>query len=1045
MYTLENVWPEWKVVKEIGRGSYGVVYKCVKEEKNHKQYAAVKVISVPRDEFEMDEVVSEKMTQEQSRAYYKDIADDLLKEIEILKSLKGTKNIVEIYDAKVVEKEDGIGWNIFICMEMLTDFTSYASDKKFTQEDVIKLGIDLCSALSICHKARIIHRDIKPENIFVDDYGNFKLGDFGVAKQMAKTKGSVSVKGTYGYMSPEVFSGKKCDGRADLYSLALVMYKLLNNNRFPFIDASKQIIKYSERQHAFERRIKGESIPAIKGISDELNAVILKACSYRNVDRQKNIDEFRRQLESIGKGKKSSKKTKVFVAAATAVVVLATAATGIYFAQRGNGQDVQKPPATEATRSANEVISLGVGISEYDSGKDDYIIGSNDGQYYHIAENDEIKNLSADMPAGCKILAYDDDILYYSVNDADGNVDVYRYDRNEEKTIVEKTESESENSGKKKKTAKIPYIDNVNIDSIVYFDDEYTYYVEIYNNNNEESKRLVKYSSVKYDSTNKIASSIKSIIEYDGYIIYSKQEIKGEKYGCYDATKYDAYYDLTSSGVDGMPVYIKDNILYFAEKTEDGNITIKSFDFKNMENNSDISETTDNKENTDDNDTAVQVDKTSYVCDIDFDDSMSGTAWKINSLSDEAAIISNENAEDGDDNWYIWSYDYKELNPINDVDKLFVEGNYEFFIDKDLSKHIMVAVWEGYIFSVYEIYPSGHVKRINAMYTKEKMEGSYRIGSECFSIKDDVKESAHKFEYDYDVVTVPEETVYSYAGAGVFMAPHENSNDKSARLDNLDSRIALTKIGVIGDNWVKLKVQNDDKEEIVYMHSDGIGKVGYDKDELKKKLVKEHQLVNAEWCDFFEENGVYTFIIKGQKYAIIKEQKINEILYDVTLEGTAQLNDNLEWEIISLYGDNLPKDLEEMRKYVDKGKIDNFSCFVIFDIDHDGDYELIASKEGGKKQHGVYYLTSSDEYGPVGSTQKNTLSNKEIELYEIEDLGVLCYYEDKDRKEPDKNGVINLVVVGISNDGVFESKLVYKGLPGNIKPIKSYVIQKEEK
>ena len=307
MYTLEKVWPEWKVEKEIGRGSYGIVYKCVKEGKHNKEYAAIKVISVPRDEFEMEDVVTEKMTQEQSKAYYKDIADDLLKEIEILKSLKGTKNIVEIYDAKVIEKDDGIGWNIFISMEMLTDFTTYASDKKFTQEDVIKLGTDLSSALSVCHKSRIIHRDIKPENIFVDAYGNYKLGDFGVAKQMAKTKGSVSVKGTYGYMSPEVFTGKKCDGRADLYSLALVMYKLLNNNRFPFIDAGKQIVKYSERQQAFERRIKGESIPPIEGISSELNEVILKACSFRSIDRQKNIDEFKKQLELAGKGKKSGK------------------------------------------------------------------------------------------------------------------------------------------------------------------------------------------------------------------------------------------------------------------------------------------------------------------------------------------------------------------------------------------------------------------------------------------------------------------------------------------------------------------------------------------------------------------------------------------------------------------------------------------------------------------------------------------------------------------------------------------------------------------
>ena len=292
MQIIDNIWPEWSIEKEIGQGSYGTVYKCVNEA---KEYCAIKVISIPQNEHEMNEVISEKMSVEQSREYYKDIADDLIKEIEILKALKGTKNIVEIYDAQIIEKKSGIGWNILIRMELLTDFNTYISDKQLSEKDVIKLGADLGNALSVCHKAKIIHRDIKPENILVDDEGNFKLGDFGVAKQMEKTQGSMSVKGTYNYMSPEVFAGKKCDGRADLYSLALVMYKLLNNNRLPFIDPNKQLVRYSERQAAFEKRINGEELPGIQGVSNELNAVILKACAFKPNDRQKDIDEFNKE------------------------------------------------------------------------------------------------------------------------------------------------------------------------------------------------------------------------------------------------------------------------------------------------------------------------------------------------------------------------------------------------------------------------------------------------------------------------------------------------------------------------------------------------------------------------------------------------------------------------------------------------------------------------------------------------------------------------------------------------------------------------------
>ncbi len=340
MRMIKTVWPEWNIEKEIGQGSYGTVYKCVNET---KEYCAIKVISIPQNEHEMSEVISEKMSVEQSREYYKDIADDLIKEIEILKALKGTKNIVEIYDAQIIEKADGIGWNILIRMELLTDFNTYISDKQLGEKDVIKLGADLGNALSVCHKAKIIHRDIKPENILVDDEGNFKLGDFGVAKQMEKTQGSMSVKGTYNYMSPEVFAGKKCDGRADLYSLALVMYKLLNNNRLPFIDPNKQLVRYSERQAAFEKRINGEELPGIQGVSNELNAVILKACAFKPNDRQKDIEEFNKELGYLVEGKRiiNKKLLKRIAIAAAVVVLLVSATVSIYHFSKPNVKEVE--------------------------------------------------------------------------------------------------------------------------------------------------------------------------------------------------------------------------------------------------------------------------------------------------------------------------------------------------------------------------------------------------------------------------------------------------------------------------------------------------------------------------------------------------------------------------------------------------------------------------------------------------------------------------------------------------------------------------------
>ena len=1016
MYTLEKVWPEWKVVKEIGRGSYGVVYKCVKEEKNHKKYAAIKVISVPRDEFEMEDVVSEKMTQEQSKAYYKDIADDLLKEIEILKSLKGTKNIVEIYDAEVVEKEDGIGWNILICMEMLTDFTSYASDKKFTQEDVIKLGTDLCSALSVCHKARIIHRDIKPENIFVDDFGNFKLGDFGVAKQMAKTKGSVSVKGTYGYMSPEVFSGKKCDGRADLYSLALVMYKLLNNNRFPFIDAGKQIVKYSERQQAFERRIKGESIPAIKGISNELNTVILKACSFRNIDRQKNIDEFRKQLESIGKGKKSGKKAKIAIAAAAAVVVFVSAVAGAYYFSNLN----KVQPATEVDetqkRTFNEVTSLGVERTENNSIAGKYLIEGKDknaGKYYLVSKDNVEENLSEwpEIKDGHKILAYNKDKLYYSI-DGSG---VYRY------------------NCKDKKSSKNPYIDNENIDSIIYFDNKFVYFVEKNKDpRGNEYKSLVKFNQSTGHSP---IVRVKDAFEYDGYIIYSADDDSGYYY--YDtAAEYPTPISISSNALTDMGCYIDDNKLYFVGNGENGNLVIRCFDFETAENKTDSTEPVTEKAEVvtaDGTDSASEAeDNTSIIAELDKVDSFKSI---VSVFNDKYAVVCNQNAQEGDNKWYIWYYESNELNPIEKADALFVDGNYEIFIDKDLSDHIMLAVWEGYSYKICEVYPSGAIHPYNnghEVFMEDKMDACYRISDKYFLINADgnmVSEIAVEgdlaFVENEEILCTTKDNVYVYIAPTVL----------SGSVTKFRSNEPVCKLGSINDKWYKVKVNVGGTDEIAYIQSSELGARVASELDIKNLVenVTEDAAYNVKSYDHYTNGDVCSININ----AISK----GDFPVEMNIRMVATLNSENNWEVIHVEGDMLPYYFDWLSDYIKSDKITGiYSHFSLYDINKDGIYELIAHKDKGGKRHGVYYLNDSERTFKKIDVN-NKISAKEIQLYVIEGMESICYYANNS-KEPDQNGVIDLKVINIDdNKGIVESDLKYKGSSNNIKPLATFRVE----
>ena len=300
---LKQIWPEWQVEgKPLGKGSFGVVYKAVRRDHGVESYAAIKVISIPADPSEVDSLRSEGLDMNATRTYLQGIVNDFVSEIQLMESLKGVQNIVSVEDYKVVEKSDEIGWDIYIRMELLTSFNTYICDKKLTEEEVIKLGCDICTALEICAKRNIIHRDIKPENIFINDFGYFKLGDFGIARKMENMTGGLSQKGSPNYMAPEVTNGGEYDARVDTYSLGIVLYRLLNGNRLPFLDSEKQLLNPNERRLALDRRLCGEKLPAPCDASPAMADLILRACAYDPNMRFSTATEMKKALQSVANG-----------------------------------------------------------------------------------------------------------------------------------------------------------------------------------------------------------------------------------------------------------------------------------------------------------------------------------------------------------------------------------------------------------------------------------------------------------------------------------------------------------------------------------------------------------------------------------------------------------------------------------------------------------------------------------------------------------------------------------------------------------------------
>lgn len=282
---LPEIWPDWKVEEQIGEGAFGKVYKAVRNDSDFTAYAAIKLITVPRSESEIESLQADGISLVGAKSYLQGIVSDFINEIRLMESMKGTSNIVSVEDYKVVEKKEGIGWDIFIRMELLTPLVKKLACSSFTEREVIKLGIDICSALELCLRCNIVHRDIKPENIFISNFGDYKIGDFGIARQLEKTNTSLSSKGTFNYIAPEVAKGYKYDARVDIYSLGIVLYKLLNNNRLPFIPLHKDQLSYGDKKLAVDRRLSGEPLPPPVNASKGMAAVIDMACRYNPEER----------------------------------------------------------------------------------------------------------------------------------------------------------------------------------------------------------------------------------------------------------------------------------------------------------------------------------------------------------------------------------------------------------------------------------------------------------------------------------------------------------------------------------------------------------------------------------------------------------------------------------------------------------------------------------------------------------------------------------------------------------------------------------------
>ncbi|CAH2713307.1 Serine/threonine-protein kinase PrkC [Neobacillus rhizosphaerae] len=200
-------------------------------------------------------------------------------------------NIVNIYD---VGEENDL---YYIVMEFVDGMTlkQYIQQKSpLRVEEAIGIMRQLTSAISHAHQNHIIHRDIKPHNILVDNEGNVKITDFGIAMALSATSitQTNSVLGSVHYLSPEQARGGMANRKSDVYSLGIVMFELLTG-RLPFSGESAVSIALKHLQ---------SETPSLRrwnpNIPQSVENIVLKATAKDPFHRYNSVDEMEEDLRT---------------------------------------------------------------------------------------------------------------------------------------------------------------------------------------------------------------------------------------------------------------------------------------------------------------------------------------------------------------------------------------------------------------------------------------------------------------------------------------------------------------------------------------------------------------------------------------------------------------------------------------------------------------------------------------------------------------------------------------------------------------------------
>lgn len=280
-----------EIVKCVQSGGGTSVY-LLRSAHTGQQYM-LKHISVPESQTQVDALLFTGAAADEAaaQAYYEQVVNDYRDELTDLELLRGSTNFAAYLDYQICPKEEGIGFELYLLSEKWPTLVEYLSENAMTHLKALNLALDLCTALTDLRAQGLIHRDVKPENIYLNGLNGFMLGDLGVARIDNLKYCAMPERMVTEYTAPEMTDILSVfNTTIDIYSVGMVLYRILNGNHGPFEDEK------TSPKAANKLRISGEPLPAPLYSDYELTEIILKACAFEPTDRYQTPEELMQEL-----------------------------------------------------------------------------------------------------------------------------------------------------------------------------------------------------------------------------------------------------------------------------------------------------------------------------------------------------------------------------------------------------------------------------------------------------------------------------------------------------------------------------------------------------------------------------------------------------------------------------------------------------------------------------------------------------------------------------------------------------------------------------